>query len=147
MTDIEKAITPGGRVGDASHFSTSTTSNWVARTGGLPTYILEVAHALIRSGHPEGEAIGLAVGTMKRWASGGGSVTPKVRAAAAAALAEFEAKAKASKIGSAVKDAAKDGSKDESVKKEIELVEKGAWLETIERERSGHSERSTRSRA
>ena len=131
MTDIEKAITPGGRVGDASHFSTSTTSNWVARTGGLPTYILEVAHALIRSGHPEGEAIGLAVGTMKRWASGGGSVTPKVRAAAAAALAEFEAKAKASKIGSAVKDAAKDGSKDESVKKELELVEKGAWLETI----------------
>jgi hypothetical protein len=95
---ISKAITPGGRIGDASHFSTSKTSNWVARTGGLPTYILEVAHALIRGGKTESEAIGMAVGTMKRWAAGEGGVSPKVRVAAAAALAEFEAKRLASHV-------------------------------------------------
>jgi len=86
------AITPGGRVGDAAPFSTSTTDNWVARAGGLPTYIREVAHALVRSGHSESDAIATAVATMKRWAAGLGNVRPQVQAAAAKALAEWEAK-------------------------------------------------------
>jgi len=91
MSKINKAISPGGRPADASHFSTSTTSNWVARSGGLPTYILEVAHALIRSGHSESSAIATAVATMKRWAAGANHVRPQVQAAAAKALAEWEA--------------------------------------------------------
>ena len=127
MNDIAKAITPGGRVGDASHFSTSTTSNWVARTGGLPTYILEVAHALILSGHPEGEAIGMAVGTMKRWASGASNVSPKVRAAAVAALAEFEAKRVAAHAESAGKAIAGKDSTD----KKSTLAKMGAALRGI----------------
>jgi peptidoglycan hydrolase-like protein with peptidoglycan-binding domain/2'-5' RNA ligase len=87
---VEKAITPGGREGDDSHFSTSTDSNWVARAGGLPKYILEVAHALIKSGHDESSAIATAVATMKRWSAGGGHVRPQVQAAASEALAEWE---------------------------------------------------------
>lgn len=92
MDKVEKAITPGGRVGDASPFSTSRTSNWVARAGGLPKYIRMVAHALIRHGKPESTAISMAVGIVRNWAEGKGKVSPKVRAAAAKAIAEWEAK-------------------------------------------------------
>ncbi len=92
-------ISPGGRPADDSPFSTSKTSNWVARAGGLPKYIREVAHALVRHGHPESEAIATAVVSMKRWAAGEGHVTPKVQAAASAALAEWEAKKVKSHIG------------------------------------------------
>jgi hypothetical protein len=71
---------PGGR------------QNWVDKAGGLPTYIRAVAHALIRNGHDESSAIGLAVGAVKRWASGGGKVSAKTRTKAAAAVAEWERK-------------------------------------------------------
>lgn len=57
----------------------------------LPNYIRNVAKALIRNGHDESSAIAMAVGTVKRWASGGGGVHPEVRAAAAKAVAEWEA--------------------------------------------------------
>jgi hypothetical protein len=56
----------------------------------LPAYIQNIAHALIRSGHSESQAIQLAIGVCKRWARGGGKVTPEVRAAAQAAIAEWE---------------------------------------------------------
>ena len=86
------ATSPGGRPADDSPFSSSTTDNWVARAGGLPKYIREVAHALVKHGHSESEAISMAVGSMKRWAAGEDGVRPQVQAAAAAALAEWEAK-------------------------------------------------------
>lgn len=72
-------------------FSTSKTSNWVARAGGLPAYITNVAHGLLKSGRSESQAIQMAVGIVKRWAKGGGKVSAEVRAAAAKAVAEWEA--------------------------------------------------------
>jgi len=91
------AVTP-------SPFSTSTTSNWVARVGGLPPYIQNIAKGMMRGGDvDESSAIGRAIGAVKRWARGGGNVHPEVRAAAAAALAEWEAKRAASKVEKGVK--------------------------------------------
>jgi HK97 family phage prohead protease len=87
-------ITPGGRVGnDRSTGSRSNGENWVERTasGHLPRYIRIVRNGLMKDGHPEGQATALAVAAMKRWAHGGDNVSPKVQAAAAAALAEWEA--------------------------------------------------------
>lgn len=89
-----------------SPFSTSKTSNWVARVGGLPAYIQNVAKGIMKSGKTESQAIGIAVGIMKNWASGRGKVKPEVRAAAAKALAEWEAKKAASHAKSAAKGAA-----------------------------------------
>ena len=83
---------------DTNPFSTSTTSNWVARAGGLPEYVRGVAHALMRKGRAkdESQAISMAVGLMQDWASGRtpngkGHVHPQVQAAAAAALAKWNA--------------------------------------------------------
>jgi phage portal protein BeeE len=70
--------------------------NWVSGVGGLPAFIRAIAHALIRDGHPESQAIQMAVGVVKNWASGQGHVSPKTRAKAAAAVAEWEAKKAAS---------------------------------------------------
>lgn len=73
-------------------FSTSKTSNWVARAGGLPDYIQHVAHGILRSGAgSESEAIQKAIGIVKRWASGGKNVDATTRAAAAKAVAQWEA--------------------------------------------------------
>jgi hypothetical protein len=66
--------------------------NWVTSVGGLPLFIRAIAHALLRSGHSESQAIEIAVGVVKNWASGGGKVTEKTRAKAAAAVAEWEKK-------------------------------------------------------
>jgi hypothetical protein len=92
------AVSPGGRPMDTSPFSSSTTDNWVARTGGLNSYIRGVSHALLRTGRAKDEAtaIRLAVAAIKRWAAGGDHVRPQVQAAAAAALADWEAKRAAS---------------------------------------------------
>jgi len=57
----------------------------------LPAYIQNIAHALERNGHAESEAIQLAIGACRRWASGAGKVSPEVRSAAAKALAGWEA--------------------------------------------------------
>jgi hypothetical protein len=90
-----------------SPFSTSKTSNWIARVGGLPAYIQNVAKGIMKSGHSESQAIQMAIGVMRNWASGRGKVSPEVRAAAAKALAEFEAKRAASHAKTAAKAAAK----------------------------------------
>lgn len=86
-------VTPGGRLGDdARHGSTTNGRNWVEQTAGeLPRYIRIVRNALMRHGHTEQAATALAVSSVKRWAAGGRHVTPKVQAAAAAAVAEWEA--------------------------------------------------------
>ena len=61
----------------------------------LPAYIQNVAHAFARKGLPESEAIARAVGVVRDWASGrapgGGHVHPDVQAAAAKAIAEWDA--------------------------------------------------------
>jgi hypothetical protein len=57
----------------------------------LPAYVQNIARALQRNGHSESEAIQLAIGAVQRWARGQGKVSPEVRAAAAKALAEWEA--------------------------------------------------------
>jgi uncharacterized protein len=61
----------------------------------LPAYIQNVAHAFRRKGLSESEAIQRAVGVVKDWAAGrapgGGHVHPDVQAAAAKAVAEWEA--------------------------------------------------------
>lgn len=80
----------------AEPFSASKTSNWVARAGGLPTYIQHVAHALVENGHPESQAIGMAVGVVKNWSEGKGGVHKAIKAAAGKAIAEWEAKKGAS---------------------------------------------------
>ncbi len=62
----------------------------------LPAYIQNVAKALMRNGKSKSQAIQIAIGTVKNWAEGKGNVSPEVRAAAAKAVAEWEAaKAKA----------------------------------------------------
>ena len=73
-----------------------TPSKKVPEKQQLPAYIQNIAHALIRSGHEEGEAISMAVGAVRRWSQGYGAwgkkqkVTPVVQAAAQRALAEWE---------------------------------------------------------
>lgn len=86
MADLEAKgdTSPVGSPGDRE--------NWVDQVGGLPTYVREIAHALIRAGHDESGAIRLAVGAVKRWAAGGDDVNADTRAKAAAAVADWEAK-------------------------------------------------------
>jgi 2'-5' RNA ligase len=92
-----KLITPGGRVGsDASLGSRSNGENWVERSGPgrLPKYIRIVANGI--KGKPKSQRIALAVAAMRRWARGGNNVSPKVQAAAAKAIAEWDAMVAAS---------------------------------------------------
>lgn len=62
----------------------------------LPAYIQNVRNALMRAGHGEQEAHAMAIGAVKRWATGQGAwghkgkVTPAVREAAQRAVAEWE---------------------------------------------------------
>jgi peptidoglycan hydrolase-like protein with peptidoglycan-binding domain len=81
--------------------------NWIERSsadgrGQLPAYIQHIALALVRKrGMPKSRAIAIAIGTVKRWARGGGDVDANTRAAAAKAVAEWEAlkaKNKAKKV-------------------------------------------------
>ena len=55
----------------------------------LPAYIQNIAHALIRNGMSESQAIATAINAVKRWASGKGKVHPEVVAASSAALEEW----------------------------------------------------------
>lgn len=87
----EFVTTPGGREGDDSSRNLSPKDNWVDKAGGMPWYMKIVRNALLRHGHDMQSATAIAVNTMKRWAAGGQHVHPQVRAAAAAALAQWEA--------------------------------------------------------
>jgi hypothetical protein len=77
----------------------------------LPAYIQNVAHGIQKSGKTESEAIASAVAIIKRWAAGGGGVHPEVKAAAAKALAEWEAKRAAAHGASGATAAAKAAAK------------------------------------
>lgn len=67
-----------------------TPSKKVPQKQQLPAYIQNIAHALVRNGMSESQAIATAVNSVRRWASGQGKVHPEVRQAAQAALAEWE---------------------------------------------------------
>jgi hypothetical protein len=80
----------------------STTHSPLGKPGGpglfktknlqLPAYIQHIAKALMRDhGFTMSHAIAAAVNRVKKWAAGGGGVSPEVRAAAAKAVAEWEA--------------------------------------------------------
>jgi hypothetical protein len=102
---LEKALDRQDRIDavlakyDTSSLATAPgkDDNWIERAGGdLPSFVRAIAHALIRQGRPKSQAIAIAIGTIKRWAAGGGDVTAQTRAKAAKAVAEWEAlKAKA----------------------------------------------------
>lgn len=85
-------------------FSTSTTSNWVARTGGLPDYIQHIAHGIMRSQKvkDESKAIQEAIGVCKNppadWDA-------NAKAACAKAITEWESKKAATHAKAGVKEA------------------------------------------
>ena len=66
-----------------------TPSKKVPEKQQLPAYLQNIAHALIRNGMSESQAIATAINAAKRWAIGKGKVHPEVRQAAQAALAEW----------------------------------------------------------
>lgn len=83
-------------------------SNWITRskpgnTGELPAYIQNVRNAIMREGTPEGQAHAIAIGRVRAWAEGKGNVGAEVRAAAAKAIAEFDAMRAKSKVKAAAK--------------------------------------------
>lgn len=65
--------------------------NWVDKAGGLPEYICEIARGIMRSGKSTSNAIQIAVGQVKNWASGQGDVDADTRAKAAKAVAQWTA--------------------------------------------------------
>lgn len=65
----------------------------------LTDYTREIAHALIRKGHSKSSAIAIARGAQKKWARGGGHVSPKVRAGAAASIANQARLDKQKRVG------------------------------------------------
>jgi hypothetical protein len=72
-----------------------TPSKKVPAKQKLPNYIEHIAHALIRNGMGESQAIATAINAVKRWARGDldwgkGKVTPEVAAASRRALEEWE---------------------------------------------------------
>jgi hypothetical protein len=94
---------------DDSPFSSSKTSNWVARRGGLPPHVRAVARALMRKrGMDESHAIAVSINANKRWAGSGrvtarggkpSQVTPRVRALSSAAVARWTAMKASTKHG------------------------------------------------
>lgn len=82
---IDLAITPGGRVGDASPLGHK------GKRRVLDDYVREVAHALMRKGFSKSHAIATAKNSLKKWRRGGGKVRPQVRAGATAHLGIQEA--------------------------------------------------------
>lgn len=84
-------------LGSSASLDRSPRSNWVEETEkatgkGLPPYVREVARSIEKKrGIPLSRAIPMAIGTIKRWARGGGDVTPETRAKAAKAYAGWMA--------------------------------------------------------
>jgi hypothetical protein len=65
---------------------------WNDKARKLPDYIENIARGIMQGGEPDkSRAIATAIAAVKRWAAGGGKVSPEVRAAAAKALAEWTA--------------------------------------------------------
>lgn len=68
-------------------------TNWVEKSGGLPSYIKRIAkHLHHEEGMEVGRAIATAVNTVKKWARGGDNVKEKTKALAIKAVGQWEAK-------------------------------------------------------
>jgi hypothetical protein len=80
---------------------------WHHKGMELPPYAQHIAKALMKNGHPEGEAIAIAIGSMKRWARGGGNVDPGTKAAAAKGLGDWAKVRAEAHAESVAKDATK----------------------------------------
>lgn len=91
---IALAMSPGGRPADDSPLGKpGGKQNWADKAGGLPKYIRMIAHALIRDhGFTTEHAIATARNRVRKLAAT--AKDPKVKAAAAAADAEWIAKTK-----------------------------------------------------
>jgi hypothetical protein len=141
IPDLETKVTP-------EPFSTSRTSNWVARAGGLPPYIQHIAHDLVdERGMTESQAIATAISICKRWAAGGGGVSADTKAKAAAAVAEWE-RMKASHGKAVFTEAANPGAVCETLygrrigkvthgHKAIDPAGQRAYADELEREQDG----------
>jgi hypothetical protein len=78
-------------------------TNWVEKSGGLPSYINRIAkHLHSEKGMDVSKAIASAVNTVKKWCAGGDNVKADTKAKACAAVAEWEAKKAQSKTNLAV---------------------------------------------
>jgi hypothetical protein len=75
----------------AHHSPTGTQGLWHRPGVQLPAYIQNVVKGIMKSGKSREAAIPIAIGRIKGWASGEGNVHPEVRAAAAKAIAEWNA--------------------------------------------------------
>ncbi|MGH3503707.1 MAG: hypothetical protein ACRDQA_22855 [Nocardioidaceae bacterium] len=81
-------------LGNRAPLSTSKTSNWVARNGGLPGYMRSVARGVARSrGHhkPTSGDIATAIGQIEDWAAGRDGASAKTQAKSTKAVAQWEA--------------------------------------------------------
>lgn len=85
-------FTTAGRALTETHEKVGHTNQglWHHKGMQLPAYIQHVANDLISSGHPESEAVHMAVGIVQKWARGGANVHPDTRAKAVEAIAEWE---------------------------------------------------------
>lgn len=63
---------------------------WHHKGMQLPAYHQHIANDLIADGHPESEAVHMAVGLVQKWAHGGGGASPETQAKAVTANAEWE---------------------------------------------------------
>lgn len=90
---MSSGISPGGRPINESTLNRSPKKNWVESRGGLPPYVRGVARGIARKhgGKVTSRDIKIAIARMKVWAAGGQHVHPAVRAAAAKAVARWEA--------------------------------------------------------
>lgn len=85
------AISPGGRPINYATLNRSPKKNWIERRGGLPPYVRGVARGIAKKhgGKVTSRDIKIAIARMKVWAAT--SKNPAVRAAAAKAVARWEA--------------------------------------------------------
>ena len=87
------AQTPALAVTPSPWGSPSGPGLWRHKGWKLPDYVEQVSKGIRKSGRAasEAEAIQMALGVLRRWASGAGKVTPEVRAASAKAIADYAA--------------------------------------------------------
>lgn len=68
-----------------------TGKNWVSDAGGFPSDFREMVRAIMDGGKTESNAIQIAWGVLRNWATGRGQVTAATRAKAVRLLAELDA--------------------------------------------------------
>lgn len=78
--------------------------NWVTESGGLPTYICNVAKHIKEGGHTTSQAIAMAVSQIKKWIADP-HTKPETKAKASAAIADWERKRAQSHAHHTVKEA------------------------------------------